>query len=223
MKLPIPFDGAGNLEVDLLCAEARVAVELDGAQHLADRVAYRRDRRKDQLLQESGYLVLRFLAEDLGRELDAVLDAILRALSHRASSGSRSAPIRSRRTTMRVDVACCVPAFGVMAAESCSNKAATSALDSMYRMLVAAALDRLARVIVFRAERRRETLRFATIAVDQFSGGSRRQPDVGPILERVTGFHWRMEDAGSNELPHRLPGDVRAPLLGGTSSATTRP
>jgi very-short-patch-repair endonuclease len=87
-KLPIPFDGTGTLEVDLLCADARVAVELDGAQHLADRVAYRRDRRKDQLLQESGYLVLRFLAEDLGRDLDAVLDAILRVLSHRASPGS---------------------------------------------------------------------------------------------------------------------------------------
>jgi len=87
-KLPIPFDGTGTLEVDLLCADGRVAVELDGPQHLADRVAYRRDRRKDQLLQESGYLVLRFLAEDLGRDLDAVLDAILRALSHRASSGS---------------------------------------------------------------------------------------------------------------------------------------
>ena len=47
---------------------------------------------------------------------------------------------------------------------------------------------------------RRETLRFATIAVDQFSGGSRRQPDVGPVLERVTSFHRRMEDAGRNEL-----------------------
>jgi hypothetical protein len=82
--LPIAFDGFGTLEVDLLCAEARVAVELDGAQHLADPVAYRRDRRKDQLLQENGYLVLRFLAEDVGRELDAVLDAILRALSRRS-------------------------------------------------------------------------------------------------------------------------------------------
>ena len=49
--LPIPFDGQSRLEVDLLCAEARVAIELDGAQHLADPVAYRRDRRKDQLLQ----------------------------------------------------------------------------------------------------------------------------------------------------------------------------
>ena len=59
--------------VDLLCADARVAVELDGRQHLADRVAYRRDRRNDQLLQEHGYFVLRFLAEDVGKELDFVL------------------------------------------------------------------------------------------------------------------------------------------------------
>ena len=81
--LPIPFDGFGTLEVDLLCADARIAMELDGAQHLADPIAYRRDRRKDQLLQENGYLVLRFLAEDVGKELDAVLDAILRALSQR--------------------------------------------------------------------------------------------------------------------------------------------
>lgn len=85
VKLPIAFDGTGNLEVDLLCADARVAVELDGAQHLADPVAYRRDRRKDLLLQENGYLVLRFLAEDVGKELDTVLDAILRALSQRGT------------------------------------------------------------------------------------------------------------------------------------------
>ena len=42
--------------------------------------AYRRDRRKDQLLQENGYFVLRFLAEDVVKDLDRVLDAILRAL-----------------------------------------------------------------------------------------------------------------------------------------------
>ena len=82
--LPIPFDGTGSLEVDLLCPDARVAVELDGGQHLGDPAAYRRDRRKDQLLQENGYLVLRFLAEDVGKELDMVLDAILRAIGQRA-------------------------------------------------------------------------------------------------------------------------------------------
>lgn len=83
--LPIAFDVQSSLEVDLFCADARLAIEVDGAQHLADPVVYRRDRRKDQLLQENGYFVLRFLAEDVGKELDTVLDTILRALSHRAS------------------------------------------------------------------------------------------------------------------------------------------
>ncbi len=80
--LSIPFDISSQMEVDLLCADARLAVELDGAQHLADANAYRRDRRKDALLQQNGYLVLRFLSEDVGKHLDDVLDSILRALTH---------------------------------------------------------------------------------------------------------------------------------------------
>ncbi len=83
VELPIPFDGWGRMEVDLLCAELRLAIELDGAQHLADAESYRRDRRKDVLLQEHGYFVLRFLAEEVGQHLDDVLDSILRTLAHR--------------------------------------------------------------------------------------------------------------------------------------------
>lgn len=70
------------MEVDLLCAPSRIAIELDGGQHLGDADAYRRDRRKDALLQENGYLIVRFLAEDVGKHLDRVLDAISRALSN---------------------------------------------------------------------------------------------------------------------------------------------
>ena len=70
------------MEVDLLCAEARVAIEVDGAQHLNDPDAYRRDRRKDFMLQENGFFVLRFLADDVGKHLDDVLDAILRVMAH---------------------------------------------------------------------------------------------------------------------------------------------
>ena len=55
------------MEVDLLCSEVRLAIELDGGQHLAGAGAYRRDRCKDALLQEHGYFVLRFLAEDVGK------------------------------------------------------------------------------------------------------------------------------------------------------------
>lgn len=83
VELAIPFDGWGNMEVDLLCTDTRIAIELDGEQHLADADAYRRDRRKDALLQENGYLVLRFLTEDVGKHLDHILDSILRALTHK--------------------------------------------------------------------------------------------------------------------------------------------
>jgi very-short-patch-repair endonuclease len=68
-----------------------VAVELDGAQHLGDPAAYRRDRREDQLLQENGYFVSRFLAEDVGKNLDLVPDAILRAVGQRRASSSTDA------------------------------------------------------------------------------------------------------------------------------------
>jgi very-short-patch-repair endonuclease len=92
VALPIAFDGFGSLEVDLLCEDARIAIELDGAQHLADPAAYRRDRRKDQLLQENGYFVLRFLAEDIGKDLDLVLDSVLRALARRRTA-AKSEPL----------------------------------------------------------------------------------------------------------------------------------
>ena len=95
VKLPIPFDSMGSMEVDFLCADARVVIELDGAQHLTDAQAYRRDRQKDALLQEHGFFVLRFLAEDLAKELDAVLDAILRTLAHRerrSGNGHHASP-----------------------------------------------------------------------------------------------------------------------------------
>src|SRR6185437_51993 len=81
MELDIPFDGWGRMEVDLVCAMAKLAIELDGAQHLGFSEAYRRDHRKDIMLQEKGYTVLRFLTEDVGKRLDDVLDTILRTLS----------------------------------------------------------------------------------------------------------------------------------------------
>lgn len=81
--LALAFDGHSSLEVDVLCPGARIAIEIDGPHHLADPAAYRRDRRKDRLLQEQGYLVLRFLAEDVAKDLDTVLDVVLRALASR--------------------------------------------------------------------------------------------------------------------------------------------
>jgi superfamily II DNA or RNA helicase len=89
-KLPIPFDGWSEMEIDLFCTNLKLAIEIDGPQHLANPAAYRRDRRKDALLQENGCHVLRFLAEDLGKHLDATLDSILRAVTYLARRQSFS-------------------------------------------------------------------------------------------------------------------------------------
>jgi len=81
-ELPIPFDQRSRMEVDFCDESLHLAIELDGPQHIADADAYRRDRRKDALLQEHGYFVLRFLTKDLGTRLDDVLNAILRTIAH---------------------------------------------------------------------------------------------------------------------------------------------
>jgi superfamily II DNA or RNA helicase len=87
-RLPIPFCGFPDMEVDLSCREARIAIEIDGQQHLNDSKAYRRDRNKDLLLQENGWIVLRCLAEDIAEQLDSLLDDIIRLLTAKARSYS---------------------------------------------------------------------------------------------------------------------------------------
>jgi hypothetical protein len=54
VELAIPFNGFEKMEVDLFCAEAGVVIEVDGGQHLLDAEVYRRDRKKDALLQQNG-------------------------------------------------------------------------------------------------------------------------------------------------------------------------
>ena len=67
-RLEIPFGSNPYMEVDFLSRTAKLAVEIDGARHFDDKNAYRRNRRKDELLQGEGYFVLRFLAEDVMSE-----------------------------------------------------------------------------------------------------------------------------------------------------------
>ncbi len=71
------------MEVDFVAESEKIAVELDGPQHLADEDAWRSDRRKDALLQRNGYFVLRFLAADVAKNLEGVLGEIAVALAWR--------------------------------------------------------------------------------------------------------------------------------------------
>ena len=74
---PFPSMIAARWKSIFFAANARLVIEIDGMQHLSDPESWRRDRRKDALLQSHGYFILRFLADDLGKRLDFVLDTIL--------------------------------------------------------------------------------------------------------------------------------------------------
>ena len=73
--------GPRPAEVDLLCRSPRIAIELDGYFHFLAPDGYRRDRTKDWEFQRRGFVVLRFLAEDVIPQLEMIRDRILDALT----------------------------------------------------------------------------------------------------------------------------------------------
>ena len=75
--------GGGPAEVDLLSRRDAIAIEIDGYHHFTDADGYRRDRRKDLLLQTQGFLVIRLLAEDVMRDVRAAVNAVCQALAYR--------------------------------------------------------------------------------------------------------------------------------------------
>jgi hypothetical protein len=80
--------GGRPAEVDLLCRSARIVIELDGYFHFLVSENYRRDRAKDWELQRRGFVVLRFLAEDVVAEFEMIRDRILDALTLHPSGAS---------------------------------------------------------------------------------------------------------------------------------------
>jgi hypothetical protein len=62
--MPFAF-GSRAAEIDLVSVPLQLAIEVDGYHHFTNVSAYRRDRRKDLLLQTQGFWVLRFLADDV--------------------------------------------------------------------------------------------------------------------------------------------------------------
>ena len=84
LNQPVSFQfGARAAEVDLLSRADDLAIEVDGYHHFTDLDHYRRDRRKDLLLQAHGYTVLRFLADDILREAEAAVRMVVEVLGVR--------------------------------------------------------------------------------------------------------------------------------------------
>ena len=72
-----------NYIVDFICFDARVIIEVDGAQHAqsAD------DVRRDAFFQGEGFVTLRFWNDEIERNLDFVCLSVLECLRQRVSAG----------------------------------------------------------------------------------------------------------------------------------------
>lgn len=79
--------GPRPAEPDLACLEPRVAIEVDGYHHFRTADDYRRDRRKDWELQRRGFIVLRFLAEDVLVDCGPIRARVVSALGFHANRG----------------------------------------------------------------------------------------------------------------------------------------
>lgn len=77
----------GPFIVDFVCPEAKLVVEADGAQH-GEAIEY--DPRRDRLLADRGYRVLRFWNNDVSNNMEGVLTAIAAALIERVPSPSQA-------------------------------------------------------------------------------------------------------------------------------------
>ncbi|MFC5373793.1 endonuclease domain-containing protein [Brevundimonas faecalis] len=95
----------GPYVLDFYCAEAKLAVEVDGATHArSDRVEH--DRRRTAWLEQQGLLVLRIVAEDVRVHLGDVLTSIrstaesrMRVKNPSTASRSPSPSLRDREET----------------------------------------------------------------------------------------------------------------------------
>jgi very-short-patch-repair endonuclease len=67
----------GRRIADFACPAAKLAIELDGSQHIAGAAA---DARRDDELADHGYRVIRFWNNDIIQNLEGVLMAIQREL-----------------------------------------------------------------------------------------------------------------------------------------------
>ena len=84
-KLPVTVNRqkvVGNYIVDFLCEDARLVIELDGAQHYSLE-GRRKDAERDGYLNELGYLVLRYTDHDIRTDFEGVCLDIKRQIQDR--------------------------------------------------------------------------------------------------------------------------------------------
>lgn len=77
--------GIGPYIVDFYCPEQSLVIEVDGDSHAdADQVV--KDRQREQYLQSLGLRIIRYINDDIVKNLDGVLEDLAERLSSRSTS-----------------------------------------------------------------------------------------------------------------------------------------
>ncbi len=76
--------------VDFFCSDAKLIVEIDGGQHDQNS---ERDANRTKVLEAMGYLVVRFWNNDVMRNTDGVLEAILSTVNQQRSEPPHPNPL----------------------------------------------------------------------------------------------------------------------------------
>jgi very-short-patch-repair endonuclease len=103
----------GPYVVDFVCRERRLIIEVDGGQHATDT----RDAVRDEWLAAHRYRVMRFWNNDVLRNIDGVLQAIVTALAEDPPHPDRAPhdPTSPRKRGEVEPAACCrVPSDSVL-------------------------------------------------------------------------------------------------------------
>jgi very-short-patch-repair endonuclease len=87
-QFPVGLD-VGRVHLDFAYPESLIAIEVDGYAWHMDRRAFERDRERDNLLQQQGWIVLRFTWAMLRWQPDRVSEVIREALGRRLHSQTR--------------------------------------------------------------------------------------------------------------------------------------
>jgi very-short-patch-repair endonuclease len=66
-----------NFILDFYCLEKKIAIELDGSQHITNKAS---DDERNKVLQKHGIIVLRFWDNEVMPDINVVLETILRHL-----------------------------------------------------------------------------------------------------------------------------------------------